>query len=68
MVWYAWSRWLNLREFFALAQISKERCQITLLSTLSLVVQSAQVSDLAPLFGDLSQSEKVSENKPPFEI
>ena len=29
-------------------------------------MQSARVSDLAPLFGDLSQSEKVSESKPPL--
>ena len=28
-------------------------------------MQSAQESDLAPLFGDLSQSEKLSEIKPP---
>ena len=29
-------------------------------------MQSAQESDLAPLFGDLSQSEKLSEIKPPL--
>ena len=29
-------------------------------------MQSAQKSDLAPLFGDLSQSEKLSEIKPPL--
>ena len=34
---------------------------------LSLFVQSAQESDLAALFGDVSQSEKLSEIKPPLE-
>ena len=29
-------------------------------------VDSAQNSDLAPFSGDLSQSEKLSENKPPL--
>jgi hypothetical protein len=30
-------------------------------------MQSAQESDLAALFGDVSQSEKLSEIKPPLE-
>ena len=29
-------------------------------------MHSAQKSDLAPIFGDLSQSEKLSEIKPPL--
>ena len=34
---------------------------------LSLFMQSSQESDLAALFGDVSQSEKLSEIKPPLE-
>ena len=30
-------------------------------------MDSAQESDLAPFFGDLSQSEKLSEIKPPLQ-
>ena len=41
--------------FFILAQISKNRCQITLLSIFS-------------LGGDLSQREKLSEIKPPLAV
>jgi hypothetical protein len=44
----------------ALAQTSKKRCQITILS-------DAQDSDLAPIFGDLSKSVNISEIKPPLE-
>ena len=46
--------WLNLGKFFTLAQISKNRFQITPLS-IFYKVDSAQGSDLAPIFGDLSQ-------------
>jgi hypothetical protein len=48
--------------FLTLAQISKNRCQITPLSTIHLI-EDAQESDLEPIFGDLSQREKVFEIK-----
>ena len=52
--------------FFTLAKISKNRCQFTDLSTIH-IREDAQGSELAPIFGDLSQSEILSEIKPPFE-
>ena len=39
---------------------------ITVLSTIQLLREDAQDSDLAPSFEDLSQSEKMSEIKPPL--
>ena len=54
--------------FFTLAQISKKRCQITLLRISSTYVDSPQESDLAPLLGDLIQSKKLSEIKPPLAL
>jgi hypothetical protein len=51
-----------------LAQISKNGYQITPLSSShSKDLEDAQGSDLAPIFGDFSQSEKLSEIKPPLE-
>jgi hypothetical protein len=44
---------------------SPKKRQITPLSTIHLI-ENAQRSDLAPIFGDLSQSEKLSEIKPPL--
>ena len=47
-----------LRKVFTLAQISKQR---------SFLLDSAQRSDLALFMGDLSQSENLSEIKPPLD-
>ena len=47
--------------------MSKQRYQIILLSIFSLV-QSAENSFLAPLFGHLSQSDKFSEIKQPLDM
>ena len=55
--------WLNLRKFFALAQISIKKCQITVLSIFSLDGLTKRVIWHLD-FGDLSQSEKLSEIKP----
>ena len=46
---------LNLRFFFFFFQITKKMCQITV-----------QGSDLEPIFGNWSQSEKLSEIKLPL--
>ena len=51
---------LYLRKFFTLAQISKRKWEITVLSAIH-IIEDAQGSDLAPFFGDLSQSEKLLE-------
>ena len=61
-------RWLNLRKFFPLAQISKNKCQITLLSTIELkkLDEISYASNSARLLRDLSQSEKLSKIKPPL--
>ena len=48
----------NLGKFFSLPQISKNKCQITTLTTIHL---DAQKSNLAAIFGDLNQREKLSE-------
>ena len=49
--------------FFSLSSLNlQKRCQITLYFSL---VDSAQESDFAPIFGDLGQSKKLSEIKPP---
>ena len=50
----------SLGQFFGQFHISRKRCQI------SNLVDSAQGPDLAPFYGDLSQSEKISEVKPPL--
>ena len=52
--------------FFTLNKISQNRCQFTDLRTIH-IREDAQGSELAPIFGDLSQSEILSEIKPPFE-
>ena len=54
---------IDIRKFFTLAQISKNRCRPW---ALSIYREDAQGRDLAPIFGDLSQSEKLSEIKPPL--
>ena len=54
----------SISERFALWLKFPKQCQITILSIFSLQVDSAQ--DLAPIFGDLYQSEKLSEIKPPL--
>ena len=46
-----------MRKFFTLSQISKKKC----VKSYYYWVDSAQDSDLAPFFGDLSQREKHSE-------
>ena len=52
-----------ISEFFSLSGLNlQKRCQITLYFSL---VDSAQESDFAPIFGDLGQSKKLSEIKPP---
>ena len=56
--------WLNLRKIFT--QISINVCQITTLSNIH-IKKIAQGCNLAPIFGDLSQSEKLSEIKPHLE-
>jgi hypothetical protein len=59
---------LNLRKFFTLVPISKKRCQITPLSIFSVgvyyIVLRGVILNL--FFGDWSQSEKLSEIKPPL--
>ena len=57
--------WLNLRKFLILAQISKIRCQITLLRIFSLDMDSAQESNLATLFSDFIKT--LSEIRPPLD-
>jgi len=45
-----------------LAQISKKNAK----SQPSISIEDAKGSDMAPIVGDLSQSEKLSEIKPPL--
>ena len=49
-------KWLNLRKFFTLTQIAKNRQPDALWG-----------SDLATFFGDLTQNSKLSQIKQPFE-
>ena len=53
------------RTIFPLAQISKKRCQITILSTIH-QKRRCQDRDLAPFFWDLSQSGKTFWNQSTF--
>ena len=48
----------NLKKIISLAQIPENKCQITTLTTMYL---DAQKNDLAAIFGDLNQREKLSE-------
>ena len=50
-----------MRKFFTLAQISKNGVS-------SLLVDNGWGSDLEPIFGDLSHSEKISEIKFPLRL
>ena len=52
-------RWLNLRKFFILAQISQKMSQTT-------IHQKRKCSGYAHFWDDLSQSEKLSQIKPPL--
>ena len=54
-------------QFFTLAQISHKMCQIIMYPEHLLYAGSAQDSDLAYFWGNLSQSEKLSENKLPLD-
>ena len=58
---------MNLKKCFTLTLTSK-KCDKSLIWTFSLDEDSPQASDLALYFGDLSQSEKKSEIKPPLEL
>ena len=53
----------DFRKFFNLSQISKNKCQITVLSTKA---EETQWIDSAFISADLSESEKLSEVKPPL--
>ena len=58
-------RWLNFRKvFFTVVQISKKKVPNHASEYYSL----SQGRDLAPSFGDLSQSERLSEIKPSLEL
>ena len=48
--------------------ISKTRCQIHDSEHLFFILDSARSRDLAPIFGYVSQGEKLSEIKPPLVI
>ena len=57
-----------ISKIFTLAQISKNGCQITPMSTIHLPkLKLLRGSNLAQIFGDFSQGEKRSEIKPPIE-
>ena len=57
--------WLNFRKCFNLAKFLKMGDK-SLPWASFLLVDSAQGGDLAPIFEDLRQSEKLSEIKPPL--
>ena len=58
------SRWINLRKFFTLAQISPKRCQITILSSYPPKEKMLRIVIWHLFWGDLCQSEKLSEIRP----
>ena len=55
-----------ISELFSLLLKSRNKCAKSHSWAPSVYVDIAQECDLAPLLGDLSQSEKLSEIKPPF--
>ena len=58
----------GLKESFHFNLNSKNGCQITTLITIHQKKEGAQDGDLAPIHGDLNQSEKLSEIKPSLTI